>query len=51
MLCTTNCRKLSPAAFRAMVASGAPAGAQLTPAPMPFDFDGEPYLKTLWINI
>lgn len=50
MLCTTNCRKLSAAAFRALVASGAPAGAQLTPAPMPFDFDGEPYLKTLWLN-
>ena len=50
MLCTTNCRKLSPAAFRTLVASGAPMGAQLVPSPMPFDFDGEPYLKTLWIN-
>lgn len=50
MLCTTNCRKLSPASFRTMVESGAPLRARLTPAPMPFDFDGEPYLKTLWIN-
>lgn len=50
MLCTTNCRKLSPADFRAMVADGAPPGARLTSAPMPFDFDGEPYLKTLRIN-
>lgn len=49
MLCTTNCRKLSPAAFRALVAEGAPS-ARLTPAPMPPDFDGEQYLKTLWIN-
>ena len=47
LLCTTNCRKLSPAAFRRMVASGIP-GARLTAAPMPPDFDGEPYLKCLW---
>ena len=50
MLCTTNCRKLSPAAFRKMVESGAPRGARISPAPMPFDFDGEPYLKTLRIQ-
>lgn len=49
LLCTTNCRKLSPAAFRALVATGAP-GAKLSAAPMPFDFDGEPYLKTLFVN-
>lgn len=47
MLCTTNCRKLSPAAFRRMVAEGIP-DARLSAAPMPFDFDGEPYLKTIW---
>ena len=50
MLCTTNCRKLSPTAFRKQIANALPPTAQLTPAPMPFDFDGEPYLKTLWIN-
>lgn len=50
MLCTTNCRKLSPAAFRALVQSGAPLGAKLCASPMSFDFDGEQYLKTLWIN-
>lgn len=50
MLCTTNCRKLSPAAFRTMVASAAPAAVRLTSAPMPFDFNGEPYLKTLWYD-
>lgn len=47
ILCTTNCRKLSHAAFRAMVQAAAPA-ATLTPAPMPPDFDGEDYLKCLW---
>lgn len=49
MLCTTNCRKVSTADFRKLVASGAPT-AQLTPAPMTFDFDGDPYLKTLWVQ-
>lgn len=49
MLCTTNCRKVSPADFKKMVASGAP-GAALSASPMPFDFDGEPYLKTIWVQ-
>lgn len=49
MLCSTNCRKLSVSGFRALVATGAPS-AQLSSAPMPFDFDGEPYLKTLFVN-
>lgn len=48
MLCTTNCRKLSPTGFRSLVASGAP-GARLSSAPMPADFDGEQYLKTQWL--
>lgn len=47
MLCSTNCRKLTPAAFRAQVASGIP-GARLTTVPMPPDFDGEQYLKCIW---
>lgn len=47
LLCTTNCRKLSPAAFRRMVGEGIP-DAVLTAYPMPPDFDGEPYLKCLW---
>lgn len=51
MLCTTNCRKLSHAAFRALVAGGAPSHARLQSRPMPFDFDGEPYLKTIWIDM
>lgn len=47
ILCTTNCRKLTHAAFRTMVQSAAPA-ATLTRAPMPPDFNGEDYLKCLW---
>ncbi len=49
LLCTTNCRKVSHAQFRALVASGAP-GATITASPMTFDFDGEDYLKTLWVQ-
>ena len=47
LLCTTNCRKLSHAAFLAMVQSAVPQAA-LTASPMPPEFNGEPYLKCLW---
>ncbi len=49
ILCTTNCRKLSDKGFRKLVAEGAPH-ARLTSSPMTFDFDGEPYLKTIWLQ-
>lgn len=49
ILCTTNCRKVSTADFRKLVASGAP-DTQLTTSPMTFDFDGEQYLKTIWVQ-
>lgn len=49
LLCTTNCRKLSHLAFFEQVAAGAPR-CQITSAPMPFDFDGEDYLKILWVE-
>lgn len=47
ILCSTNCRKLSMSAFRRMVAEGIPS-ASLIPVPMPFDFDGDDYLKCIW---
>ncbi len=49
ILCTTNCRKLSDKGFRKLVSEGAPT-ARLTTSPMPFDFDGEDYLKTIWMQ-
>ena len=49
LLCTTNCRKVSHAQFRKLVLSGAP-GCRVSASPMTFDFDGEDYLKTLWVN-
>lgn len=50
LLCTTNCRKLSPAHFRDRIAATLPK-ARLTASPMPFDFDGEAYLKTIWARL
>lgn len=49
ILCTSNCRKLSHDQFRKLVLSGTP-GATLSISPMTFDFDGEDYLKTIWVT-
>ncbi len=49
ILCTTNCRKLSDKGFRKLVAEGAPH-TRLSTSPMTFDFDGEQYLKTIWVQ-
>lgn len=49
ILCTTNCRKLSHRAFRQTVGAAFP-GATLEHTPMPFDFSGEDYLKSLWAS-
>ena len=50
LLCTTNCRRLPAAAFTRMVSSALPSGVQLTSHPMPPDFTGTPYLKTLFVE-
>ncbi len=50
VLCTTNCRSLSPNDFRQMVRAASPATARLEETPMPFDFLPESYLKTLWMH-
>ncbi len=49
ILCTSNCRKLSHQAFAEMISEAAPEH-QLQHALMPFDFDGEDYLKCLWVE-
>lgn len=52
ILCCTNQRTLSPPRFVQMLLSGleAPQRWQLSQRPMPPDFPGEPYLKTVWIE-
>ncbi len=50
LLCTTNCRSLSPADFLHMVSAAIPPAARIEELPMPFDFSPETYLKTLWIH-
>lgn len=47
LLCTTNCRSLSHARFADMIVRALPKARTKT-FPMPFDFSGEPYLKTIW---
>ncbi|NWK55754.1 class I SAM-dependent rRNA methyltransferase [Verrucomicrobiaceae bacterium N1E253] len=49
ILCCTNCRKLHPREFARMVRRGAP-GCTVTPLPMPPEYTGENYLKSLWVN-
>lgn len=49
LLCTTNCRKLTHSAFLRQVRQAAPL-CRWESRPMPFDFDGEDYLKCLWGN-
>ncbi|MFI3243142.1 MAG: class I SAM-dependent methyltransferase [Akkermansia sp.] len=49
ILCSTNCRKLNPTDFWIMVEDAAP-NCRLTSVEMPFDFDGEDYLKCIWVE-
>lgn len=49
LLCSTNCRKLSPSAFRKQLTPHQPPHTHLKASPMPPDFKGEPYLKALWL--
>lgn len=48
ILCCTNCRKLAPRDFTAMVRQGAP-GKKLTTLEMAEEYTGENYLKSLWV--
>ncbi|GHC49056.1 class I SAM-dependent rRNA methyltransferase [Roseibacillus persicicus] len=49
ILSSTNCRKLDEEAFRRQLTRHQPRGTTLESAPMPPDFNGEPYLKALWL--
>jgi 23S rRNA (cytosine1962-C5)-methyltransferase len=47
ILCTTNCSRLSHAAFERMIRNSLPRASRLNSYPMPPDFTGAPYLKSL----
>ncbi len=50
LLCCTNFRGMSPEVFERQILSAAPALGSPHHAPMPPDFTGEPYLKSLWLE-
>lgn len=50
LLCSTNCRKLSSIAFERQLLTAAPRRMKATHAPMPEDFNGDPYLKSVWLR-
>ena len=50
MLASTNCRTLPPRAFEAQVRGATKRTVKTRLAPMPADFTGEPYLKSLWVE-
>lgn len=50
LLASTNCRTLPPRAFEAQVRGATRRIVKTRLAPMPADFTGEPYLKSLWVD-
>ena len=51
ILCTTNHRGIAERYFEKAIRTALPAGTQLDSYPMPPDFAGEPYLKTILAEI
>jgi 23S rRNA (cytosine1962-C5)-methyltransferase len=50
LLCCTNCRKLTPDSFERQIVSSINRRMKPHHAPMPTDFTGDPYLKSLWLH-
>jgi len=50
ILCCTNCRTLSSADFTRQLLSASRRLLHPEPSPMPVDFTGEPYLKSVWLS-
>lgn len=51
ILASTNCRKLSNSDFLTEATRRLPRGCAAKALPMPEEYTGEPYLKTLWIDL
>lgn len=50
VLACTNCRQLDLPAFQRQLRAGFDRPVRLTNAPMPFDFTGPSYLKSVWVD-
>lgn len=50
LLACTNCRQLDLRSFERQIRDGFRRPVKIESAPMPFDFTGDPYLKSLWIE-
>jgi 23S rRNA (cytosine1962-C5)-methyltransferase len=50
LLCCTNFRGISPHDFQRLVVRSLPHPMTARHSPMPADFTGEPYLKSLWLT-
>ena len=50
LLCCTNSRGITPAAFERQIAAALPRPTKARHAPMPPDFTDTPYLKSLWLE-
>jgi 23S rRNA (cytosine1962-C5)-methyltransferase len=50
LLCCTNCRTLPAAAFLRQIHRATTGRLHTRTAPMPPDFTGEPYLKSVWVS-
>ena len=51
LLCTTNCRRLSGTSFSQIVGSALPSASRMSRFPMPPDFTGDQYLKSILVEI
>ncbi|GAA5481789.1 class I SAM-dependent rRNA methyltransferase [Haloferula sargassicola] len=51
LLASTNCRQLSEPAFLRALRDAIPQAHRFTAAPMPPDFTGESYLKSVWVEL
>jgi 23S rRNA (cytosine1962-C5)-methyltransferase len=50
ILCSTNFKKLPPREFQRQLLGALPGRMRARHAPMPSDFTGEPYLKSVWLE-
>jgi 23S rRNA (cytosine1962-C5)-methyltransferase len=50
LLCCTNCRKLSDSDFESQILAASARPLKLRRSPMPADFTGDPYLKSVWVG-